>query len=96
MRLLDITLLTQDEQYNAGGDLSRVEAMISKSPVKQFTKRLLRCPRCCQEAYIEVTYSEADGNEVRRRRKCRSCKYTFTTVERMVEHEPIHTVWGTF
>ena len=42
----------------------------------------MRCPRCSSENSAVVD-TRGDGSAVRRRRKCESCDYRFTTYERI-------------
>ncbi len=42
----------------------------------------MRCPRCSYED-SSVIDSRSDGNTIRRRRECLSCKNRFTTYERI-------------
>lgn len=42
------------------------------------------CPKCKSEALRVLESRDADGNlSIRRRRECESCKYRFTTFERI-------------
>ena len=47
------------------------------------------CIKCgCEESKVIDSRTTEDGNSIRRRRECLSCKYRFTTYER-IEHTPI-------
>ena len=53
----------------------------------------MKCPRCgAQNDHVVDTRPSEDGTAVRRRRECRSCKFRYTTYERIERSLPLKVV----